>query len=128
MNTVWPQKEPKSRGASPESERNGAAVLPANADVAVLEQRVRELGDFLENAAVAMHWVADDGVILWANAAELKLLGYSSEEYVGHNIAEFYLDEWVIRDIMQRLQENEELHGYEARLRAKDGSVRYVSI
>ncbi len=61
-----------------------------------LEQSDRELRDFIEHAAVAMHWVAGDGTILWANEAELKLFGYSRAEYIGHSIEEFHVDQPVI--------------------------------
>ncbi len=93
-----------------------------------LEQSDRGLRDFIEHAAVAMHWVAGDGTILWANEAELKLLGYNREEYIGHSISEFHVDQSVIDDILGRLKSGETLHGYEARLRRKDGSIRYASI
>src|SRR3984893_14676258 len=111
-----------------EVKENGAATLLSPAFVAALQQREREQRDFLENAAIAMRWVAEDGTILWANAAELKLLGYSREEYIGRSIADFHVDEPVIRDILNRLKGNEDLRAYEARLRCKDGSIRYVSI
>ncbi|MEK6374921.1 MAG: ATP-binding protein [Acidobacteriota bacterium] len=91
-------------------------------------QAESELKDFVENAAVGMHWVGPDGTILWANDAELKLLGYSRAEYVGHNIAEFHADQPVIEDIIARLWANEEIRDREARLLAKDGSIRYVEI
>src|SRR4051794_36893718 len=87
-----------------------------------LEQREQELSDFMENAILGMHWVASDGTILWANKAEMGLLGYTREEYIGRHIAEFHVDRPVIEDILGRLGRNEELHGYEARLRCKDGS------
>jgi PAS domain S-box-containing protein len=93
-----------------------------------LLQRGKELSDFIESAAVPLNWVADDGTILWANDAELKLLGYSREEYVGQNIKKFHVDGPVILDILERLKRNEELHEYESRLRCKDGTIRYVSI
>ena len=91
-------------------------------------QREREQRYFLENAAVPMHWVGEDGIILWANAAELRFLGYSAEEYIGQSIAKFHADEAVIGDILKRLKCNEKLDGYEARLLCKDGSIRYGSI
>ncbi len=72
--------------------------------------------------------MGEDGTILWANEAELRLLGYSRDEYVGHNIIEFHVDEPLIRDILRRLRGNEQINGCEARLRCKDGSIRYVSI
>jgi PAS domain S-box-containing protein len=93
-----------------------------------LQDRETELRDFLENAVVGMHWVAADGTILWANKAELNLLGYERGEYVGQHISEFHADVPVITDILERLGRNEELHGYEARLKCKDGAIRYVRI
>jgi len=90
--------------------------------------RERELSDFIEKADVALHSVAEDGTILWANQAELQLLGYSHNQYIGHNIAEFHVDELVIFDILNRLKNGEDLHRYETRVRRGDGSIRYVSI
>jgi PAS domain S-box-containing protein len=54
------------------------------------------------------------------------MLGYGREEYLGHNIAEFHVDEAVITDIIARLTAGRQLHDYEARLRCKDGSIRHV--
>ncbi len=93
-----------------------------------LQDRETELRDFLENAVVGMHWVAADGTILWANKAELTLLGYKRDEYVGRHISEFHADVPVIDDILEHMSRNEELHGYEVRLRCKDGAIRYVRI
>jgi PAS domain S-box-containing protein len=93
-----------------------------------LRLRERELADFIENAPVGLHWVAADGRILWANQAELELLGFSRDEYIGRHIAEFHDDQEAINDILQRLTRNETLHSYEARLRCKDGSIRHVLI
>jgi PAS domain S-box-containing protein len=93
-----------------------------------LRQRDRELTDFLENATEGLHWVGPDGIVLWANRAELELLGYSRSEYVGHHVSEFHADAVVAADILGRLANDETLHGYEARLRAKDGSIKHVLI
>ena len=93
-----------------------------------LRERETELNDFLENAVIGMHWVDGIGTILWANKAELDLLGYERDEYVGRQISAFYVDSPVVEDMLQRLNRNEELHGYEARLRCKDGSIRHVRI
>lgn len=90
--------------------------------------RDAHLRDFVETASIGLHLVGPDGVILWANQAELDLLGYTREEYIGHPVAEFHVDEAVIDDILTRLRRGEKLCEYEARLRAKDGSVRYVLI
>jgi PAS domain S-box-containing protein len=93
-----------------------------------LHRRERELADFVENATVGLHWVAGDGTIVWANKAELDLLGYAPEEYIGHPIAEFHADPHVIADILTRLSGNQKLQEYEARLRCKDGSIKHVLI
>ncbi|HEX3967447.1 MAG TPA: PAS domain S-box protein [Edaphobacter sp.] len=93
-----------------------------------LQERELQLNDFLENAAIGMHWVAEDGTILWANKAELALLGYRPHEYIGHHITEFHADRPVVEDILKRLGNNEELQDYEARVRCSDGSIRDVRI
>jgi PAS domain S-box-containing protein len=93
-----------------------------------LRRSESHLRDFFENATIGMHWVGHDGRILWANQAELDLLGYTTEEYVGHHILEFHLDAPVIEDILQRLGGGEVLREREARLRCKNGSVRDVLI
>jgi PAS domain S-box-containing protein len=93
-----------------------------------VREKQAELTDFVENATVGLHWVGPDGTILWANRAEHELLGYTREEYVGRNIADFHADPPVIDDILCRLTRGEELYGYEARLRCKDGTVRHVLI
>jgi PAS domain S-box-containing protein len=86
----------------------------------------QEFRDFVENASVGMHWVSADGIILWANRTEMEMLGFTREEYIGHHIAEFHMDQPVIEDILQRLTERETIHNYEARMRCKDGSIRHV--
>jgi PAS domain S-box-containing protein len=87
-----------------------------------------DLEDFFENGAVGLHIVSGDGIIRRANQAELDLLGYSAEEYVGRHIAEFHADAPVIGDILQRLSCDDKLERYPARLRAKDGSIKHVLI
>lgn len=93
-----------------------------------LRKREQELSDFFENGAIGLHWLRPDGTILWANQAELDLLGYTRQEYIGHHIAEFYVEREVVEDILQKLTAQETLHDYEAKLRCKDGSIKNVSI
>jgi two-component system cell cycle sensor histidine kinase/response regulator CckA len=95
---------------------------------AEVRRRELELIDFFENAAMPLHWVGADGTILRVNQAELDLLGYNREEYLGRNIAEFHAEEAVITDILRRLSAGEVLHDYPARLKCKDGSVKHVLI
>jgi PAS domain S-box-containing protein len=93
-----------------------------------LSESEQELNDFFENAAMPMHWVGADGTILRVNQAELDLLGYRRDEYLGRNIAEFHADQPVIEDILHRLARGEVLHEYPARLRCGDGSLKEVAI
>lgn len=93
-----------------------------------LRNRELELLDLFENGPSALHCVDANGIIIWANQAELDLLGYSREEYVGQHITKFHADTAVINDLLQRLAANETLCNYEARLLCKDGSIRYVQI
>jgi two-component system, cell cycle sensor histidine kinase and response regulator CckA len=91
-----------------------------------LREREQDLSDFIENAAVPMHWVAADGAILWANQAELDLLGYERAQFIGHHIAEFHADSRAIAEILTTLAAGETLHDCEAALRRKDGSICHV--
>jgi PAS domain S-box-containing protein len=93
-----------------------------------LFEREEELADFLENAVECVHQVGSDGTILWANKAELAMLGYDAHEYIGHHITEFHVDQPVINDILQRLLHGETLPDFPARLRCKNGSVKEVLI
>lgn len=87
-----------------------------------------DLVDFVDTAEIGLHWVAADGTIKWANPADYEPLGYSAEEYIGHNITEFHADAEVIEEILQRLSSGQRLRDQEARLRCKDGSTRSVLI
>lgn len=87
-----------------------------------------ELRDFVENAPMAMHWVGPDGVIIWANRAQLNLLGYGEREYVGRPVSDFYVEPAEAEAVLARLERREELHDHEVRLLARDGSIKYVLI
>jgi PAS domain-containing protein len=68
-----------------------------------------QLIDFFQKAPIALHWLSSNknviyfkflflhlynyfisgtGDIIWANETELKILGYTAEEYIGHSIKE----------------------------------------
>jgi PAS domain S-box-containing protein len=93
--------------------------------VAVCRQAA-ELATFVDTAAIGLHRVGPDGLILWANDAELETLGYAREEYVGRHIGEFHADQAVLADILDRLHRGERLLEYPAQMRCKDGSLKAV--
>jgi PAS domain S-box-containing protein len=93
-----------------------------------MTNRVAEsaLLDVLEGSPYGVHSIALDGTILWANPAELALLGYAADEYVGHNVAEFYVDLDGVREILSRLQGGQEVPERHASIRCRNGAVREV--
>lgn len=88
----------------------------------------REFSEVFENAPLAVHYVGPDGIILRANQAELEMLGYERTEYVGRHIAEFHVDADVIEDILTRLRAGETVSNREARVRCRDGSIKWLAI
>src|SRR5262249_57268792 len=114
------------KAAEPTTGDSGKEVLLH--ELAALRRSEAVLRDFIETSTIGLHWVGADGTILWVNQAELDLLGYAREEYVGRNIAEFHADESVINDMLERLSRGETLRDYPARLRHHDGSIRHVLI
>lgn len=93
-----------------------------------VRRKTQDLEDFFDNSAVGLHIVSGEGIILRANKAEMDMLGYGPEEYIGRHVAEFHADAPVIGDILQRLSCGEPLDRYPARLRARDGTVKHVLI
>lgn len=84
--------------------------------------------DFFENAAIALHVVGADGAVLYANKAELELLGYSRQDYIDRPVRDFHLDPDVIDGILASLARGEKVRKVLARLRARDGSIKHVEI
>lgn len=94
----------------------------------ILKRSQWELADFFDNAAIPIHSTGPGGVILRANQAELDLLGYERDEYVGHRLAEFHVDQRLADEVLSRLSRGEVVHNCEARLRCKSGVIKDVLI
>lgn len=93
-----------------------------------LRKSRKGLTELLENAPVGVRWVGPSGMILRANQAELDLLGYEKEEYVGHSITKFETGEKTLSGMLERFKKHKEPQEYEAQLRCKNGSVKDVVI
>jgi PAS domain S-box-containing protein len=91
-----------------------------------LHLREKELADFVENAVEGLHQLGFDGTILWANPAQLRLLGFSAEEYVGHKLSEFQADPNSFDEFWRKIMRREPVYDYPSRLRCKDGSLKHV--
>lgn len=99
-----------------------------NDEIDELRLKNDELSDFFENACVPFRRVNGNGIIIWANQAELDLLGYTQEEYIGHSMRDFHADPKAMEEIYVRLLNNETIQDFPARLRCKDGTFKHVEI
>lgn len=81
-----------------------------------------------ESAPIGLVRLGADGVILEANQAELALLGYARQDYVGRPRREFHADPAAADALLHRLAAGESGRGLEASLRCKDGSLRHVAM
>ena len=93
-----------------------------------LRRREAELSQLVEATALALHWIDENGKILWANRADMKLLGYSADEYFGRNIAEFHVDPQIVGELLSSVRRREKVENRECRLRCKDGTIKTVLI
>lgn len=106
----------------------GKKLAESEKRIGELQSRLDEVTDFIENASTPLHWVNSKAIIIWANQAELNMLGYSKEEYIGRSIIDFHVDKSNIQNILARLQQDEVVKNQPAQLICKDGSLRYVLI
>jgi PAS domain S-box-containing protein len=88
----------------------------------------QKLADFIHDAVEGIHRIGPDGTILSANPGQMNLLGYSHDEYVGHHLADFYVERAVYEEFRQRLMKHEVLYDFPSALRCKDGSTTHVLI
>jgi PAS domain S-box-containing protein len=89
-----------------------------------------ELDDFFENAPAGVHFVGFNGLILRANVAELRLLGYDAEpsEYVGRHVRTIHSNKALVEDLLYRLVQGKPVINFRARLIRKDGALQPVII
>jgi PAS domain S-box-containing protein len=113
------------------SRRLGAAhalsfgsIAPGSAS----DPETARLRDLLENGPVPAHTLDRDGIIQWANRAELQILGYQPDEYIGRSFTEFHEQSGMSEDVLARLQRGESLSAFPVRIRAKDGSMKQFLI
>jgi PAS domain S-box-containing protein len=104
------------------------AIRQAQEREAALRTIEADLTDFFDTSPISMRWVAPDGVILRANQAELDMLGYQRDEYVGHPYREFLVDAVGGERLLERLAAGEPVRRGSARLKGKGGQVRDVVI
>ena len=86
------------------------------------------LSDFFDNAAVGLHWQAEDGTIQRANRALADLLGYQPADLVGRNILEFHADRQLGARTLGQLRRGETVSSVQARLVTRSGESRWALV
>lgn len=86
------------------------------------------LESFLENSPVGIHIVNEEGIILFANKAELELFGYDKHEYIGQPIKKFYYNPEINEHLYLKLRSDGSLINQPAKIIRKDGSIKDVLI
>jgi PAS domain S-box-containing protein len=121
----------------PERNKSGTVVgwLASIADITdrknaeqALQESERELVEFFNNATEAIHWMNPDGEIFRVNEAELRMMGYTAEEYIGRNVTEFHVDRATVDELLTRLKTGETVENFRSRLRHKSGAVLEVTL
>lgn len=91
-----------------------------------IKRSEQDLSEFFETAAVGFEWIGADRRILRVNPAQLALLGYTREEYLGRDAGAFHANPDVAAEVWRRCLAGDALHELEVRLLAKDESIRHV--
>jgi PAS domain S-box-containing protein len=94
----------------------------------LLRRREAELAELLENAPEGVYQTGPDQRILWANKALFGISGYTKEECVGKNAAEFFVQNDVMPTLWDKLLRREEVYNFPAQFRGGGGVARHVLI
>ena len=81
--------------------------------------------DFIKNSNIGIHTVSSEGIIKYANEHELKVLGYTEEEYVGHHVSEFQFDKSCLEQMMNKLSKLESFSNFPAMVYGKH-EIKYI--
>jgi PAS domain S-box-containing protein len=93
-----------------------------------LAEREMELTDFLENAVVGLHKIDANGIVIWANRAELDMLGYAPAEFIGRPVADFVVQRGQAASLLERVKSGETLRDEHVQMRCKNGETKDVVI
>ena len=93
-----------------------------------LHRSEHDLTSFFNQAPIGLEWLSAGGSILRANQAQLDLLGYPAEEYLGHFLGEFCADPGGARELLARLAARARVSNLRLPLRHKEGTIRLVLV
>lgn len=93
------------------------------------DHAANELRDFFNKAPIALHWLSDEGKVLWANDRELEVLEYSRSEYIGKDIMQFCPDSKdKVLEIFKELGSGNTIRDVPVRFRTKSGKIKDLLI
>lgn len=98
-------------------------ATPAGRETPVLRDE-SALRETLDQLPFGIQSLSADGTIAWANRAMLELLGYTPDEYLGREFAEFAIEPELLRAAIARVRAGETVRPVDVDLRAADGSAR----
>jgi PAS domain S-box-containing protein len=95
------------------------------------EEALRESGrkykDLFDSIIDIFYRTDNEGKILIVSPSLKKVFGYSPEEVIGKKLSSFYVCSKQREAFLELLKEKEQVKGYEAEMKDKDGSVVWVS-
>ena len=106
----------------------GVAIERKQAEEALVESD-RRFRDLFYDAPVGYHELDIEGRITCVNTTELSMLGYSSEDMIGHHVWDFIEDsETARRTFAEKMAGRKPLRNVERAFRRKDGSFMSVQL
>jgi PAS domain S-box-containing protein len=93
---------------------------------AALRRSESNLSTFFSQAPIGLVWLAASGTILRANLAQLDLLGYAADEYLGRNFNEFHSEADGGQQLLQQLAARTTVRNLRMIARCKNGAVRHL--
>ncbi|MBD3273767.1 MAG: PAS domain S-box protein, partial [Candidatus Marinimicrobia bacterium] len=112
-------------GVTREIQGVGRDITDLKIAEAELRDREQELSLITESTIDTIFMLDDQGIILYMSPSVVDLQGYTPEEMVGHNFAEFVPDQELPKYMhgMREVFENESIVNLEVHARHKNGSL-----
>jgi PAS domain S-box-containing protein len=118
----------RSLGGNRSMRSDSMPLTASELHVQRLERELQDLTDFLDNAIVGLHKIDADGKVMWANRAELEMLGYAPGEFIGRPVADFVVEPGQAASLLARVKSGETLRDEHVQMRCKDGTTKDVMI
>ncbi len=94
---------------------------------AALQESERKYREIFESIIDVFYRTDNEGVLRIVSPSVEQILGYPPDQVIGKKLYEFYVNPEERSQFLAALRQKGEIKGYEVPLRAKDGSVVWVS-